>query len=228
MNSVLTFERVEQKYRMNRIKACQFFEKINPYVRNDRYPHYSLYNIYFDSEDFCMISRSVEGADYKEKLRIRSYGDIRHNDFVYAEMKRKCNGIVYKRRIQIASSSLAQAFTDSSQIGREISYMKDAYQAVPKVFIAYDRHAFISKTEADVRITFDTDIRYRLNHLELMDYPGDICLLEKDSVLVEIKVMNRYPLWLVHALHDVGATRTSFSKYGTIYTEILKERQKHV
>lgn len=114
------------------------------------------------------------------------------------------------------------------QIGKELAYMKDFYNAKEKVFIAYDRYAFVAKNEKDVRITFDTNIRYRLDHLELTDDAEDISLLEKDTVLVEIKVMDRYPLWLVNALHEVNATRTSFSKYGKIYTNIIQERTQHV
>lgn len=228
MNYIDTFERVEHKYLMSTKQAHQFYEQIEQYIQEDIYPFYSLYNIYYDSDDYRMISHSVEGPLYKEKLRIRSYGDIRNNAYVYAEMKKKYNGIVYKRRIQIPVTQIKEAMNSDLQIGKELAYMKDFYNAKEKVFIAYDRYAFVAKNEKDVRITFDTNIRYRLDHLELTDDAEDISLLEKDTVLVEIKVMDRYPLWLLNALHAVNATRTSFSKYGKIYTNIIQERTQHV
>ncbi len=101
MEYIETFERVEHKYLLTISQAKQLYELIEDYIQPDIYPHYSLYNIYFDSEDYQMISKSIEGPIYKEKLRIRSYGDIQNNDFIYVEMKKKYDGIVYKRRIQV-------------------------------------------------------------------------------------------------------------------------------
>ncbi len=224
MNYIDTFERVEHKYLMTIQQAEQFYQKIEPYIQPDIYPSYKLYNIYYDAMDYCMISRSIEGPIYKEKLRIRSYGELENNPYIYVEMKKKYNGIVYKRRIQIPTSQMQTIFQNDSQIGKEITYMQKFYDADKKVFIAYDRHAFQAKQEADVRITFDTNIRYRLDHLELNDAYKDISLLNAQQVLVEVKVMHRYPLWLTHVLTEMHIQRTSFSKYGTIYANIIKER----
>lgn len=221
MDYISTFQRVEHKYLLSRQQADMFYQSIQSHVQKDRYPQYSLFNVYYDSCDYQMISKSIESPKYKEKLRVRTYGE--NCPFLYVEMKKKYEGIVYKRRIErkIEDSSLL----DYSQIGKELSYMFQHYDARPKVFIAYERKAFQAVDEADVRITFDTDIRYRLDHLELSDAYEDVHLLDKDSVLVEIKVMDRYPLWLIHALSVLQVQRTSFSKYGTIYTNIIKEKK---
>lgn len=224
MNYTDTFERVEHKYLMTIPQATQFYQWIEPYIQPDIYPFYKLYNIYYDAMDYRMISRSIEGPLYKEKLRVRSYGELDNNPFIYAEMKKKYNGVVYKRRIQVPTSQMHTIFQNDSQIGKEITYMQKFYDADKKVFIAYDRHAFQAKQEADVRITFDTNIRYRLNHLELNDAYEDIPLINAQQVLVEVKVMHRYPLWLTHALTNTHIQRTSFSKYGTIYANILQGR----
>ena len=222
MNYIDTFERVEHKYLMRDQQAKLFYQSIAQYIRPDIYPFYNLYNIYYDSDDYRMISHSIEGPVYKEKLRIRSYGELVNNPFIYVEMKKKYEGIVYKRRIQVPAKQMDTLFQNNSQIGKEITYMQQFYNADKKVFIAYDRHAYQAKQETDVRITFDTNIRYRLNHLELNDNYTDIPLLAPKQVLVEIKVMHRYPLWLIHTLTGMHMQRTSFSKYGTIYTNIIK------
>ncbi len=228
MEYIETFERVEHKYLLTKNQAKQFYELIQDYIQEDIYPHYSLYNIYFDSNDYQMISKSIEGPKYKEKLRIRSYGDISDNDFIYVEMKKKYNGIVYKRRIQVDSKQINTCFENPSQIGEEITYLKQFYNADKKVFISYDRDAYFAKQEKDVRVTFDTNLRYRLNDLCLSSTNEDQRILDEDKVLLEIKVMDRYPLWLIHTLSQLKLQRTSFSKYGTIYTNILKERNQYV
>lgn len=228
MQYIDTFQRVEHKYLMNQESANALYKMIQDYIQSDQYPFYKLYNIYYDTDDYRMISHSIGGPVYKEKLRLRSYGEISDNPYVYFEMKRKYNGIVYKRRIQISSNEWHEDYKDSSQIGNELSYMKKMYDAKRKVFIAYDRYAFQSIHDSDVRITFDTSIRYRLHHLDLTDSYKDTYLLDNKSVLVEIKVMNRYPLWLVDALSKLKLQRTSFSKYGVIYENILKGRNSYV
>lgn len=221
-----TFERVEHKYLLTKKQANKLFDLIQDHIEPDVYPRYTLYNIYYDSDDFQMISKSIEGPQYKEKLRVRSYGEVDEDGFIYLEMKKKYDGIVYKRRIQIPSVTET---ANSFQIKKELAYMKDFYQADKKVFIAYDRVAYAGIHESDVRITFDTNIRYRFDHLKLSDVYEDKYLLNDDQVLLEIKVMNRYPLWLTHALSSLKLTRTSFSKYGTIYSKVLEERgTKHV
>lgn len=229
MNYIDTFERVEHKYLLSKSQANKLYSYIRDYIQDDIYPQYSLHNIYLDSSNYTMISRSIEGPQYKEKLRIRSYGDPDDSGFIYVEMKKKYAGIVYKRRIQIKENELNDFFNGSlkidNQILHEIEYMEQIYHPQPKIFIGYDRRAFSGKYENDVRITFDTNIRYRLDHLSLHDDYPDTYLLHDDQCLLEVKVMDRYPLWLTHALTSMHLTRTSFSKYGTIYTNILREER---
>ena len=43
---------------------------------------------------------------------------------------------------------------------------------------------------------------------------------------MEIKVVNSYPLWLINILNENGLFRTSFSKYGTEYTNYIKKKMK--
>lgn len=217
-----TFERVEHKYLLTKQEANQLFELIKDHIVEDVYPRYTLYNIYYDSDDYQMIRKSIEGPQYKEKLRLRSYGEVKDDGFMYLEMKKKYDGIVYKRRIQIPSINET---SNSSQIKKELQYMKDFYEAKEKVFIAYDRIAYSAKKESDVRITFDTNIRYRFENLKLTDIYDDNYLLNDDQVLLEVKVMNRYPLWLTHALSALKLTRTSFSKYGTIYAQAIHKKE---
>lgn len=217
-----TFERVEHKYLLTKQEANQLFELIKDHIVEDVYPRYTLYNIYYDSDDYQMIRKSIEGPQYKEKLRLRSYGEVKDDGFMYLEMKKKYDGIVYKRRIQIPSINET---SNSSQIKKELQYMKDFYEAKEKVFIAYDRIAYSAKNESDVRITFDTNIRYRFENLKLTDIYDDNYLLNDDQVLLEVKVMNRYPLWLTHALSSLKLTRTSFSKYGTIYAQAIHNKE---
>ena len=96
------------------------------------------------------------------------------------------------------------------------------YELKPKVFISYDRISFISKENKNLRITFDNNLNYRLNELNLDDEKGKI--FNNDKYILEIKTLDSFPIWLVKALSELEIYPTSFSKYGGIYKNyILKE-----
>lgn len=50
-----------------------------------------------------LIRRSIEKPVYKEKLRIRGYGDINPDSPVFVELKKKYKKVVYKRRLILPS-----------------------------------------------------------------------------------------------------------------------------
>ena len=95
------------------------------------------------------------------------------------------------------------------------------------MFIAYDRLAFAGKEEPELRITFDTNLRWRDTDLDLRcgDYGAPID--DADMVLMEIKIPGVCPLWLSRLLSEAEAYPTSFSKYGACYkNHILPALQK--
>ena len=60
----------------------------------------SMANIYFDTDEYDLIRKSLEKPIYKEKLRLRAYGIPSENSDTFIEIKKKFNGVVYKRRIK--------------------------------------------------------------------------------------------------------------------------------
>lgn len=67
----------------------------------DGYGRSSIRNIYLDTENFLLASRSIEKPLYKEKLRFRSYGAADPNGKIFVELKKKYDGVVYKRRLSM-------------------------------------------------------------------------------------------------------------------------------
>ena len=226
-----TFARVEHKYILPIEKYDAFFAMIQPHIKDDVYPSYSLHNIYYDSPDNLMIRRSLEGPAYKEKLRLRAYGEDT-SDKVFLEIKKKFDGIVYKRRIALhekeayAYLNHSKQLENHSQIAQEIDYVKNQYNVRKKMFIGYDRRAYTGIQEEDVRITFDTNIRYRLHNLSLNEIGEETVIQNPNEILLEIKVMDRYPIWLSNALSEMKLYKNSFSKYGIIY-EALQNKERN-
>lgn len=62
-------------------------------------------DLYFDTENYRLIRRSIEKPSYKEKLRIRSYRRADPESNVFVELKKKYDGVVYKRRLELPEST---------------------------------------------------------------------------------------------------------------------------
>jgi len=227
-----SFERYEKKYFLTPTQYGLFKKTLMEYVKADEYPTYTLCNIYYDTDDYRLIRASLEKPMYKEKLRVRSYSVPNKDSNVFVELKKKYDGVVYKRRITatpLIAQSLLNGFKEAgqvNQISNEISYFQQFYHATPKVFIAYDREAYQGIDNPDLRITFDTNMRYRLYDLDLQagDYGEPI--IDSDKILMEIKIPGVCPLWLSQLLSEFKIYPTSFSKYGECYkNHILKSNK---
>lgn len=124
------FRRYEKKYRLTAAQQRFLLEGMAPYMKKDAYGAYTICNIYYDTGDWRLIRTSLEKPVYKEKLRIRSYGVPADGDKVFVELKKKYDGVVYKRRITTAAQQ-AVPFLDGTlpedafgQIGREIAWFQ--------------------------------------------------------------------------------------------------------
>ena len=221
------FERYEKKYLLNPGQLERLLEGIEPYVRPDEFGKYTICNIYYDTDDFKLIRASLEKPVYKEKLRVRSYGIPGDQDNVFVELKKKFDGIVYKRRAVMNISEAAAYINDGvapgqeNQICHEIDWFMQSYHPTPKAFIAYDRTAFAGLEHPGLRITFDKNLRWRDTELDLRAGDSGALLLPQSQTLMEIKIPGATPVWLARLLSEAGAFPTSFSKYGTCYKENL-------
>ena len=219
-----SFARYEQKYFLTPAQQAALLARIAPHIQRDAHARYTICNLYYDTDDWRLIRASLEKPAYKEKLRVRSYGVPTDGGHVFVEIKKKYDSVVYKRRIT-ASPTDAAAFLRTGkstqplgQIGREIAWFQHTYHAGPKVFLAYDRAAFSGADDPAVRITFDTNLRWRDTDVDLrLGNHGAPIALPCGDVLMEVKIPGACPLWLSRALTDIDARQTSFSKYGACY-----------
>lgn len=231
MDPMCNFKRIEKKYLLSEAQYDALFERIGAHLRPDEYGRSTVMSLYLDTPDFRIIRQSVEAVDYKEKLRLRSYGTARADSTVFLELKKKFGGVVYKRR---AAMSLAEAERYlragikpfESQILSEIDWAMRLYgRPQPRAMIACEREAWFDEQHPDLRLTFDRNIRYRESELRLSRGSAGIALLPEKTVLLEIKTAGAMPLWLSRALDAEGILPGSFSKYGAAYTRIVEERK---
>lgn len=220
--SISVFKRYELKYVLTKKQYLNIISEIRKKLVPDKYGKSTIQSLYFDRDDHLLIRRSIEKPVYKEKIRLRSYGLVTSDDLVYLELKKKCEGVVFKRRIGIKLKDASINKLDDSQISREIKYFMNYYKPLkPKMLLLYDRTAYFGEDE--LRITFDENIRYRTNRLTLDDGLDGKSLNQNDMILMEIKMSKAMPIWLATLLDKEKIYKTSFSKYGEAYKkEILK------
>ena len=232
MKHQMIFQRNEFKYLLDARQLQAILAAMAPYMVPDEYSHSSIRNLYLDTPDFRLIRRSLEKPVYKEKLRVRSYGRAEAEASVFVELKKKYRSVVYMRRIAMPQNQALGCVAGTelwpnSQIGAELAYAADFYKALrPAVFLSYERDSFRGVEDENFRVTFDTEIRYRREELTLDSDTWGVPILAPGQVLMEVKAAGGIPIWMAHVLSERGIFKTSFSKYGTAYQDILLNGQR--
>lgn len=223
------FRRYEKKYLVTQQQFNQLVRVFLPRMVPDRFAQSTISNIYYDTPDFRLIRRSLDRPPYKEKLRLRTYQAPAADTEVFLEIKKKFDHIVYKRRIgmpygQAVAYLEGQQEAGHGQIAQEIEWFRAFYHDLrPAMFIYYDRLAIADREQPDLRITFDSGICWRADHLDLVSGTEGRPLLEAGTCLMEIKIPQAAPFWLSRALSEAGVFPTHFSKYGAAYQAMLRE-----
>lgn len=222
------FKRVELKYMLTLEQKELVLKAIAPYMELDEYGRTTIRNVYFDTDNYLLIRRSIEKPVFKEKIRIRSYSKVNGDEPVFVELKKKYKRVVYKRRMKLTEAEAMNWICNgelegkSGQIADEISYFISHYQNLkPTVFLSYEREAFYDKAGTDFRVTFDDNILGRTDELSLTAEPRGTSLLDEGKVLMEIKTSGGIPLWMTRFLTEQKIFKTSFSKYGNVYRNII-------
>ena len=222
------FKRYEIKYMLSLEEKEKVLTAMQDYMELDKYGRSSIRNIYFDTDNYRLIRHSIDKPEYKEKLRIRSYGKASSDSTVFVELKKKYDHVVYKRRIATTHDTAfnwisgKEPSPKDTQISREIDYFLQYYQTLrPAAFLSYEREAFYEKSGGSFRVTFDDNILFRTEELTLISDAYGTSLLDNEHVLMELKCSGGIPLWLTKVLSKEKIYKTSFSKYGTGYSQII-------
>lgn len=229
-----TFDRKEVKYRLDAAQRAQLEPLIVEHVPESAYGCSVVNSLYLDLPDGSIIERSLEKPLYKEKLRLRWYGagPMGSADTVFAELKKKHKGIVYKRRIvlhpdtvrELGAGRVPATFVPArvegvsqrtaQQIAAEIEAFCQRHAGLgPAALIRCCRRAFEEPGACGLRITVDEQLVGR------SAAPGApwVPLLGRGESVMEVKCHGPYPLWLVRGLDEVRAYPMSFSKYGELH-----------
>ena len=238
------FKRYEIKYMVTAGQKARIMEAMEPYMEMDRFGRSTVRNIYFDTDDFVLARHSIAKPDFKEKLRIRSYSRADSDSTVFVELKRKYDGVVYKRRIGLPEADamrwmagsrdpalMRELEAESPQVAREIEYFTSLYSGLkPVLYLSYDREAYRMKRDSSMidggsgfRVTVDSRILCRESDLSLRSDPYGTQILKDGMFLMELKCPGAIPMWMTKILSEEQLYKTSFSKYGTAYCSFMEK-----
>lgn len=233
MSYKTVFKRCELKYIIAPEQKKKIISAMRPYMIPDCYGRTTVRNIYFDTDTYLLIRRSVEKPIYKEKLRIRSYKKADPGSTVFVELKKKYKHIVYKRRLSLPYKEAEEWMSGvrhpdiHTQISEEIDYFLAYYKNLhPTVFLSYEREAYYSDDENDFRVTFDDTILCRQHDLSLSSEVYGTPIFPEEKILMEIKCPGGIPLWMTKVLSEEKIYKTSFSKYGAAYKLLIFPQQQ--
>lgn len=240
------FKRTETKYLLTEKQIDALLLMIEPYLSQDKYFKGTNMSVYFDTPEKWLGIHSLEKPMYKEKIRVRSYGVPKSlDDTVFIEIKKKFDGVGYKRRVPIKLADFYKfcaereaeyagddgdlramldkdipTYTNNPQIEEEVRHCFRFYHLRPALFLAYDRTSYVDKKDPTFRLTFDRKIRSRETELRLEAGDEGKPYFEKDMVVMEIKSAECYPKWFVDAISKLKIYPASFSKYGKVLQKI--------
>ena len=206
MSYQAVFKRYEIKYTVTAAQKERILKAMEPYMESDRFGRSTVRNIYYDTDDYVLARHSIAKPDFKEKLRIRSYSKADAGSTVFVELKRKFDGVVYKRRLGLPEAdamkwlagsndpAMNTGLTGSAQVAGEIEYFKGMYMGLkPVLYLSYDREAYRMKKGAsaadggtEFRVTFDSNILCREGDLSLRSEAYGTPILEDGKFLMEL------------------------------------------
>lgn len=234
------FDRIEKKYLITAEKKRKILKELRKHMKKDKYFKSGVFNIYFDTDNYDFIIKSIDHPTFKQKLRARSYDGY---DKVFFELKTKMlskdHNVGYKRRVlimhkdyddlvkgrasmlELASRKIEEG--SDLQIAKEVDYFMQHFYLKPKILVYYDRESYVD--DDGLRITFDENLRYRNKNLKFLKKSSDKAYFKsKKNIIMEIKAHGFLPLWLVDLLSAEHIYPERFSKIGKIYETIRKEK----
>ena len=227
--------RIEHKYLVRLSQLDRLRKTLKPYLRLDNYAaqnsgkEYTVRSIYFDTKNLDFYHEKIDGLRTRKKIRVRGYNHCLQDATVFLEIKKKKGAFIKKHRSPVGYESLmpllvtgdvesyifsTNGYTYATENAERFLYQIRHLALRPYILIIYEREAYYSKFNHDLRITFDKNIRsqYHASLNNLFDDDSGIPILPKHCVL-EVKSVIQYPAWLSDILTQFNLKQQSVSKY---------------
>ncbi|MEQ1570920.1 MAG: polyphosphate polymerase domain-containing protein [Myxococcota bacterium] len=180
---------------------------------------YEVDSLYFDTSDDRLAQQTLQGIHTRFKVRLRTYGlgDARW----FAEIKRRSGATILKERTATPDGwveALLDGAPDTSDRAELVRFRTtvDRVDLRPRVWVRYQREAFVSPFGEGSRLTVDSAIEAQpVDPVEPLAADPDlwIPLPTRAPALLELKFNGAFPSWMARLVRMAELGRVSFSKY---------------
>jgi len=214
-SKIISIDRFERKWDIrNDIDTNTFFIAISRsnFMFTELYSARNVNTIYFDDIDYSSISENLGGERFKQKYRLRWYGNFETISKPQLEIKSK-NGLISKKTtFPIEISKDIKLDYDGLE---EISNFFDKKLGINKILYPilsthYLRHYFVSSNK-DIRATFDQNLK----SLQMYAYLNLSFKKDFSNSIFEIKYNKNYDNYVKKNLKNISLRMSKSSKYVT-------------
>ena len=227
----LDFLRFEFKYILSTsLRECiendiSHFVTLDPFVARQADQNYMVRSLYYDDRAFSNYYQKKDGALRRAKFRLRTYTNNPEDICkTYLEIKGRYNSLVFKHRAGFNAAVTSRGFSDcanttskildninDSPVADQFRYELERKQIRPIMLIDYIRRPYISRYDAEFRLTFDSDLHGAITDRLFPDQVQNRQILSGYTVL-EIKFKDSIPLWFYRIIKNYNLQRKSISK----------------
>jgi hypothetical protein len=228
----LQTQRFELKYLVKEETAQAIRRFVSCYLKPDEFAanlpnnSYPVHSLYLDSSDLTTYQAVQSGEKNRFKLRIRYYSDS--DTTVYFEIKRRTNDVISKMRAKVRREAVQGLLSGQppqlrhlkSPDGKQLMALQEfcrlmhSLRATPKSHVAYMREAWMSPINNSARITFDRAVRCEAEFAApLTTALGEAVAPFDDHVVLELKFVDRMPIWFSEMVRLFGLVRGGAPKY---------------
>jgi hypothetical protein len=196
-------------------------------------PHhrYSVRSIYYDTTGLDFYQEKLSGIKRRKKLRIRAYNQVDKNSVTFLEVKKKNGPTITKIRAGVRYHNLINLLVEKDlekyivngksaghhiQDAEQFFYYLQLFYLNPTIKVIYERQAFFSKFNPNLRITLDMNLRSSLNvDLENLYEEENLTFALPGKAILEIKLTGELPIWLGKMISLFNLHLQALSKYTT-------------
>jgi len=221
------FNRHEYKYLIDSEKMHRVNQGLSGYANPDKFGQdgsYRVTSLYYDTLDELFYLQTLDNLAFRQKLRLRIYDKAVPGCPGFLEIKQRLNGLVHKRRLSLP---LAEAYAGAVpgaeiphhlkganlQIFQEVSFLVNFYTLAPKIVVSYQRQAYVSRDDPELRITFDTDLLFWTDKPRVESPERPLPFFRDEKVIMEIKSNKSLPMWLSRLVSENECCKLKLSKY---------------
>jgi hypothetical protein len=242
----LQMQCLELKYQISEEAAVAVRDFIASYLEVDEFgatrPNlsYPVHSLYLDSPVLTTYQHTINGNKNRFKLRVRFY-ENRAAAPVYLEIKRRMNNAILKQRGAIRREALDSVLGGqlpepsdmASSDPRHIAGLQMfvarmlELQARPVAHVAYQREAWMSRSDNSVRVTMDREVLFE------PDLTTRLCAAMTDPMVVfgrrvvlELKFTGRFPSWWHELVRVFNLRQSSAAKYADGILKYGEQRLK--